>query len=339
MNLEDVIDPEYGLQQDTFSEGRPRFGDQGQLEVIGWSGRQHANKFYILKCSTCAQDPELFGTGVFKCLRGGLIRGRVSCGCSRTHMWSEQQYATLCSRKAAERGYTFLGWSDEFLGRRTKTRMLCDKHGEWGTASINSLIHNGCGCPGCRVDAVVSVTRKPDDTMLASFFASGQFPEGTKFWRGDRVGKDGGRKYWYVHCPECSYVGESQSDSLQKGYRPCLCSPARQQQAYINWIVDDKNKLLALKFGIANVAKQRVKQQNARCIYEVRPYLIYNFPTKKQCLAAERECKETLLCGILSQEEMPDGHTETTCPSNLARIKSIYEKHGGVRYDALEERC
>ena len=35
-NLEDLIDPEYGLQQDEWSLTRPRFGTEGQLEVIGW---------------------------------------------------------------------------------------------------------------------------------------------------------------------------------------------------------------------------------------------------------------------------------------------------------------
>lgn len=35
MNLEDVIDPEYGLQQDEWSLSKPTFGKENQLEVIG----------------------------------------------------------------------------------------------------------------------------------------------------------------------------------------------------------------------------------------------------------------------------------------------------------------
>ena len=38
MNLEDVIDPEYGLQQDDWSLSKPRFGKESQLEVVVWSG-------------------------------------------------------------------------------------------------------------------------------------------------------------------------------------------------------------------------------------------------------------------------------------------------------------
>ena len=50
MNLEDVIDPEYGLQQDEWSLSKPKFDEEGQLEVIGWSGRQKTNnaRFYLL---------------------------------------------------------------------------------------------------------------------------------------------------------------------------------------------------------------------------------------------------------------------------------------------------
>ena len=39
MNLEDVLDPEYGLQQDAWSLSKPTFGEEGQLEVVGWSGK------------------------------------------------------------------------------------------------------------------------------------------------------------------------------------------------------------------------------------------------------------------------------------------------------------
>lgn len=50
MNLEDVIDPAYGLQQDEWSLSKPKFGEHGQLEVVGWSGREHNKKWYILRC-------------------------------------------------------------------------------------------------------------------------------------------------------------------------------------------------------------------------------------------------------------------------------------------------
>ncbi|MNE68876.1 hypothetical protein D3C80_1645600 [compost metagenome] len=161
--------------------------------------------------------------------------------------------------------------------------------------------------------------------------ASGQFTEGTKFCRSERLNSRNEKVYWYVDCPDCGSTGESTSSGLQKGCRPCLCTRSRQQEGYINWIVDTTDQAVALKFGVANVTKRRVTEQNKRGDYEIRNYLIYKFPNKLSCFAAERECKKTLDCGVLTYEQMPDGWTETTDILNLVRIKSIYEKHGGIR--------
>ena len=94
--------------------------------------------------------------------------------------------------------------------------------------------------------------------------------------------------------------------------------------------MDDNNNAVCIKFGIANNSKQRIKRQNSKSIYEIRQYQVYTFPTVQQCKKAERECKKELICGVISKTDMLDGYTETTCTSNLARVKSIYEKNGGV---------
>ena len=90
MNLEDVLDPEYGLQQDDWSLSKPRFGEEGQLEVVGWSGKSWSAKFYILKCNKCSQDSELFGEGYFRSVKSVLVKGQVPCGCSRNPNWSQE---------------------------------------------------------------------------------------------------------------------------------------------------------------------------------------------------------------------------------------------------------
>ena len=77
-NLEDLIDPEYGLQQDEWSLARPRFVAEGQLEVIGWSGRLRSRKLYIVKCVKCALDTVLFGGGYFRGNKGNLERGKLT---------------------------------------------------------------------------------------------------------------------------------------------------------------------------------------------------------------------------------------------------------------------
>jgi hypothetical protein len=327
MRLEDVLDSETGVLQDEWTLTQPTFGKNGQLGVVGWSGRDKSgNKYYILKCSKCSQDSELFGEGYFRSVKCNLVKGRVPCGCSKKPEWSQEQYSVLCSRKAKELGYTFLGLTSEWKGRTTKIKMSCEKHGEWLSGAITNLINIGTGCPECGAEASI----KPDDIMIDSFFASKAFHPDTKFWRSERLRSSGWAAYWHMYCPMCGEVGESLSGDLQKGHRPCACSKQRQQECYINWVVDEHNNAVAIKFGIARDSKQRIKNQNRQSVYEVRQHQVYVFSTTAACKAAERECKKSLVCGVLLRRDMPDGYTETTHSNNLTKVIDIYKKHGGV---------
>ena len=335
MNLEDVIDPEtvnsvHSLQQDEWSLTKPTFGEEGQVEVVGWSGKHRNHKYYILKCNKCSQDRELFGEGYFRSLKGDLVRGQIPCGCSKRVEWSKEQFIILCTRKAKELGYTFLDFDGEWKGQTTKIKMSCEKHGEWSSGIIDGLINQGKGCPGCRRDTIREANTKPDDVMIVSFRKSGAFHPDTRFWKSDRVTGQGRKSYWYMSCPECGEVGESRSSDLQAGCRPCACSKQRQRECYINWVVDERENAVAIKFGIARDSKQRVKSQNRQSAYEVRQYQVYSFPSVAACKKAERECKKELECGVVLKRDMPDGWTETTLAYNIGKVKSIYERNGGV---------
>lgn len=322
MNLEDVIDPEYGLQQDDWSLSKPRFGDEGHLEVVGWSGKSRRHKKYIFKCSVCSEDEELFGQAYFKSNRSDAIRGQIPCGCAYNPRWSKDQYEVLCSRKAKELGYTFRGFVGEWRHRNTKVNMFCESHGSWDTITIANLLHRDNRCPGCR-------NKKPDDVMIASFFASGAFHPDTKFWRSERKTKQGRKEYWYMSCPVCKEVVESYGKSLQRGSLACACSRLRQQEGYINFIIDVDTPV-AIKFGVARDSKQRIKQQDVLSIYTIKQHSVYCFPSVASCKAAERECKKELECGVVLKRDMLDGWSETTWLYNLDKIVEIYERNGGI---------
>jgi len=326
VNLEDLIDDK-GLQQDEWSLTRPMFGEEDQLKVVGWSGRQQSSKLYILKCTKCSQDSELFGEGYFKSQKGNLIAGKVPCGCAKSFRWSREQYEILCSRKSTSIGCKFLsfgGWE----GVYTKVTLLCRKHGKWSTGDVNKLINMGVGCPGCKADNISDANTKLDSVMIKSFLASEAFHPDTKFWRSERETTQGKKNYWYVSCPECGETGESMSSHLQKGQRPCVCSKHRQQEGYINFVVDN-DYIVAIKFGIARDSKQRIKNQNRQCVYEIHNYQVYTFPSVAGCKKAERECLQELECGVVLKRDMPDGYTETTWYYNLEKIIQIYERNGG----------
>lgn len=331
MNLEDLIDPEFGLQQDDFVG--TKFGNDNQLEVVGWSGRNSSyGKFYILHCKTCSSDSEMFGGGYFKSLKSALVNKNVlPCGCAVAPRRSEKQYLILAQRKAESLGHQCLGFAEPFKGQYTKLKLQCPKHGIWNTTSVNSLVNNGHSCPKCRVDAARQVNTKPDEDMIASFFASGAFHPDTKFSRSERKDSNGYSPYWVVDCPVCGERGEAISTSFQKGYLSCLCAHMRQKSAYVNMIKNENGECFAIKFGVANNPKERAKQQFSTALYDFETYGVWEFQTKQDCLSAERTCMSEVSGPVLSKTEMPDGWTETTYPYNLDKIVEIYEEYGGVR--------
>ncbi len=310
-----------------------RFGKENQLEVIGWSGKNGSHKSYVAKCDVCSRDEELFGDGLFRIIKGAITLQREPCGCSNIPKWTEDQYYTRTKRKAEQNGFKFLGWSKDFYGYRTKIKLFCEKHGEWDTGNINHLM-NGRGCPSCKGETTANfniLTKTiPEDQMIASFMLSGSFSEGSKFWKSERKTKEGYTDYWKRWCPDCNEVSETLTKDLKLGCKSCSCNSQRQQQAYIN-LVKDSDTVVAIKFGIANNSHIRIKSQNSKSIYEIVNHSVYEFPTVNDCKSAERECLNSLHCGVVSKFEMPDGYTETTYPINIEEIINIYNNFNGRR--------
>lgn len=330
MNLKDLLGDDY-LKQDKWSLTNPVFGEHGNLRVVGWSDKNNSGiKYYVVHCLSCVNDSELFGEGYFKCNKSNLTRGQYPCGCSKSPRLSQQQYGVLCSRKAEELGYKFLGFVGEWRGYDSKIELQCQIHKSWQSGDISNLLKAGNGCPACRTDKAGIASKKPDEVIIGSFFASGAFHPNTKFWRSERKNPRGHNNHWYMYCPDCDVTIDSLAGNLKAGKRPCACSLHRQQQAYVH-LVKDQDLDIALKFGIANIASNRLWKQNQHSLYNITSLFVYNFPDKISCVSAEKECKKELTCGILTKQEMSDGYTETTYLYNLNKIISIYEKHGGVR--------
>lgn len=120
----------------------------GVLMVTGVVGKDKSNvAVFSLECSVCSQDSELFPDG-FTSLKAGLLRGRVSCGCSKIPKWTRYQYETLINRKCSERGYEFQGFVGEYKGAKTHLRLHNPKNGNtWESTTVNSFLNNSCGCP------------------------------------------------------------------------------------------------------------------------------------------------------------------------------------------------
>lgn len=305
-----------------------RFGKEGQLEVIGWSGKSHTSKMYIVFCDACSKDVELYGDGLFRSIKSSLAVGQIPCGCSRSARRDERYYEIVCQRKATELGYKFHGWVTDFTDRKTKLSLECSIHGIWNTNIINNFINRDVGCPGCRFDGVGKRASKPDEDFIKDFFSTGSFSEGTLFKRSTTEDYKGHKPYWKVFCPDCQQSVEARSQTLAKGHRACGCAKQRQTEAYIN-LIKDNNNIVAIKFGISNNSQIRVGQQQKVSGLDVVLHKVYKFSNIGDCKAAERECINTLPCGVIDRELLPDGYSETTYPYNIENIINIYEKFNG----------
>jgi hypothetical protein len=315
------------------------FGIESQIKVLGQVAHDGSVKMYLVKCFSCAKDPELHGEGIFKSFKYSLIKGQVPCGCSVSYRKTEGHYRVLCQRTADLLGYSFLGWATEFSDRKTKLVLECSMHGVWSTGIINNFLNRHVGCPKCKAVDVGKRFKICEKEFLSSLISKGFFPEGTLLSRSDQLDKRGHKPFLNIYCPDCNSWAITTLPSLKKGCRSCDCSKHRQKEAYINFIFDGSN-LLAIKFGIANNTESRLKDHVKNSVLNITNHLIYTFSSTENCKFAEKLCKQTLVCGIVDEQLFGDGYTETTFPYNIDKIVSIYGDYGGVlTYRSDYESC
>lgn len=110
-------------------------------------------------------------------------------------------------------------------------------------------------------------------------------------------------------------------DKLQVVSRTCNRLPPTH--AYILSLGDGED----IKFGVTNRPGQRIKQLRLNNKITIRTLGVYSFPNPEAVMAAELECKRSLVCKTI---DIPDGASETTYSSNTDTVIGIYERHGAV---------
>lgn len=79
------------------------FGENSQIKVLGFYRKSKYVKIYLIHCSDCSKDKELFGEGIFHTQLCRLKIGQLPCGCSKVHRWSEKERIVLIERKCKEK--------------------------------------------------------------------------------------------------------------------------------------------------------------------------------------------------------------------------------------------
>lgn len=97
--------------------------------------------------------------------------------------------------------------------------------------------------------------------------------------------------------------------------------------------ISDDSYPVALKFGITSDVKRRIYSLRAKSKLDISLISIYEFSSRKLCQKAETLCKSGLVCGVVDQQLMEDGSTETTYINNYDTIVDIVRKGGGVQIE------
>lgn len=203
----------------------------GTMTVVGVLPKvKGKTKKYLLTCSLCSQDKELFPEPFQSCI-SHLNFGTRSCGCSKTYNWSKEQYIIKIKRVCSEKRLRFNGFVSIFkTAAPAKLDLEClSCYKSWKTTSISSLL-SGSGCPDCGRKIRDLGTRKPDKEYIETFMAAGPYREDDLFVR-DELDK----RFWNFHCSVCkedeyakaglcSGVFKVNVATLDKGGFPCRCS-------------------------------------------------------------------------------------------------------------------
>lgn len=352
LNKEELITEGVLLEEDEFCE---RSFNNGKISVIGRLKIRALARVYLVKCSVCSEDPELFGEGYFTHTYVGLENGCWPCGCGRRPKFTEAQWLVKCRREAEflNPDLEFIGFSGTFNPSKavtTKLLVRCHKHGDIESGSINTLFSRTVfSCRLCGVDKRSENNKLLDSENIAAFMATGAYPEDTQFWKSYRQDTKGRLRYWNVFCPVCLEVSECLTTGLRMGNLPCSCRNRNQRQAYINLVKDGEN-ILCVKFGISTSAKTRRNRISKASDLDIVLFSIHQFNESESCQKAERYCKARLDCGVISKGDLKDGYSETTYTYNIDTITKIYEAYGGylvyklgineeVVYDVSDYSC
>lgn len=203
-----------------------------EIKII--SAINRSKSLFLIECSVCSKDSELFPDKYIKAVKSSLDLGRYPCACSNRTQWSEHQNEVRAERLAKAKGYTFNGWEGEYKGSKTYLKLYNPvTDNTWSTTTLHGLL-NGKGDPTQRASKIKeSLVARYKDKHTEDFKSAG-FPEGTIFRRTEERDNTS-NVYWEYFCPLCAqdeYAKAGTCDgwfktlsfTLKLGRKPCRCS-------------------------------------------------------------------------------------------------------------------
>ena len=178
-------------------------GFDSNLTVTGVTGRKVGSQCeFILECSKCSLDTELWPYGSITSIKSRLVRGSFPC-CTSSPKWTEIQYKIRTIRYCNSIGVAFKGWSGEFKGKRTKL-LLYSKYANksWDSSSITNFVGKGRD-PFVVMDSLPETFEKKDEYYLG-LVSEDYKSKVYNLKRSTKLSGKGHKIYWEYCCHVCS---------------------------------------------------------------------------------------------------------------------------------------
>lgn len=273
-----------------------RFGPDKQLQVMGLIPCYNITKA-LVKCHTCAKNPEVFGDSLFITTLRCVQRNSQPCGCNKKYSYKQAQCLVLVQQKCDRKGIEFLGIEGDFKGCHTILKLKCKFDGnEWLTPWRG--FNRRRTCLKCARRVATEKTMYAHDKAVSKFMQTGSFVEGTTFRRSDDISIK--RAIWYVTCPVCT-GGQQEFESsyarLALGNRPCLCkgrsgfSVKNDAVFYVLQVTSETCDFVG--YGITGLLETRLKNHRRHLLresYEISEVVTFAL-AGSQAMELEREIK------------------------------------------------
>ena len=212
----------------------------------------------IVECQICKLKPQLYGEAIYRTTNSDIRKGSLPCGCARNPKHGPKLWINRINEHCKLKNYNFHGFVREFKGQNTKLKLSCNvcDH-RWDSCTAGNFL-NKRSCPNCADIARGLAKRKDDEVMIASFFSTGLFKDGTEFIRDENE-----TRMWNVICPVCKpKVFRSDKSNLQAGKVPCDCSNGggfdKTKPAYFYVLKCSSETTQFCGFGITNHYHRRI---------------------------------------------------------------------------------
>ena len=147
------------------TKSTPRGGTTTVKECLGGKGNQRK---YIMECSICCLDTELWPYGILTSTKANFeVESKCSCGCNPSKViYSEKQNIVRVSRLCKEKGLIFKGWAGGVYAGTNKTPLIldCPEHGVSENTRLGKFLIREGGCRGCASGGYVKYKDRLEET-------------------------------------------------------------------------------------------------------------------------------------------------------------------------------